>query len=99
MLRLLPAAGIKFRPFIATFLSGAALVLFSIKMVAQTAAPVWADTALAEACIREARQLNRQGDHPAALKKAEHVQARAARLLGITPQALNQFLKAKNHQP
>lgn len=33
-----------------------------------------------------------------ALKKAEHVQARAARLLGITPQALNQFLKAKNHQ-
>jgi transcriptional regulator with GAF, ATPase, and Fis domain len=34
-----------------------------------------------------------------ALEKAEHVQARAARLLGITPQALNQFLKAKNHQP
>lgn len=33
-----------------------------------------------------------------ALEKTEHVQARAARLLGITPQALNQFLKAKNHQ-
>ncbi|MBP6828825.1 MAG: hypothetical protein KA165_19820, partial [Saprospiraceae bacterium] len=71
MLRLLPAAGIKFHPFFATFLSGAALMLFSIKTVAQTAAPVWADTALAETCIREARQLNRQGDHPAALKKAE----------------------------
>lgn len=33
-----------------------------------------------------------------ALEKSDHVQARAARLLDLTPQALNQFLKAKKDQ-
>ena len=31
-----------------------------------------------------------------ALEKTEHVQAKAARLLGISPQALNQFIRVKN---
>jgi DNA-binding NtrC family response regulator len=33
-----------------------------------------------------------------ALEKSGGVQAGAARLLGLTPQAINQFLKSRNHQ-
>lgn len=33
-----------------------------------------------------------------AMEKAGNIQARAARLLGLTPQAVNQFLKSRTHQ-
>lgn len=33
-----------------------------------------------------------------AMEKAGNIQARAARLFGLTPQAVNQFLKSRNHQ-